>query len=79
MSVNRSIIRRSACECEPGQELADDAVQVRYHTPIITTATVTDDDGVAHWVCRTRHSGWECSCSDSGVCAHVLAVQVVAR
>ena len=61
--------------------LATEAVQIRYHTPLVTTATVTDTDGVAHWVCRTRHfwilllmrSGW-------GVLVAQRAVeQVVAR
>ena len=74
MSPNRSI-RRTACECEPEPEF--DAVQVRYHSPVVTTATVTDDDGTAHWVCRTRHLGWSCTCQESGVCAHVLAVEQV--
>jgi hypothetical protein len=52
-----------------------EAVQIRYDTPIITTASVTDDLG-DHWVCRTASQGWSCDCSeDDAGCVHVLAVK----
>jgi hypothetical protein len=54
------------------------AVQIRYCSRLITTATVTDADGVAWWITRTRHSGFECSCPEAGnTCCHIRAVMTV--
>jgi hypothetical protein len=58
------------------ESLTPDAVQIRWDTEILTTASVSDDAG-AHWVCRTRHSGWECDCTEDGDCCHILATRQV--
>jgi hypothetical protein len=39
-------------------------------------ARVRDDAGI-HDVTRGHHTGWFCSCSEAGPCAHALAVQQV--
>ena len=59
----------------------DDAVQVRFCSAKLITATVLDADGVAWWITWTRHSdSWECSCGEVGNrCAHVLAVIQVTK
>ena len=56
-----------------------DAVQVRFASSKLVTATVTVD-GVAHWVTWTRSSGsWECDACDEIRCCHVLTVMQVTK
>ena len=70
--------KRSIRQDETLANLADDAVRIRYLSPLVTTATVLDDAGVANWVCKTRHSGFECSCPEAGnTCCHIRAVMTV--
>jgi hypothetical protein len=49
-----------------------DAVDVRYCSPVIVTASVRDDSG-EHWVTFVRSLGWSCECGQDSECVHEKA------